>query len=228
MAATTLKRIGAHARFVGHVALSVVFFSVCVILPGYINHFDLPYFGTNMFTAVFFAFGMISFLGGALFLYVTIVDGREWNFRLPLVGLAAVVTLFSFLSPALQTRGVLSVLPGLGLVAAMIWSYSIVLFAPAAVLFFHSLRPIRRGDLGIHVVLSIGVSLISMVLFLGLLLQTGGPLHPYPEESGYGLWFWVYLIIGLPLVGAFVLATSAKGMSADGDASLEEKVFENP
>jgi hypothetical protein len=228
MAATNLKRIGAYAGFIGHVALSIVFFSVFAIFLGFFNYPYLPYFGSNIFAAVFFAFGMISFLGGALFLYVTADAGMAWNYRIPLVGLAAVITLSSFLSPALQTRGVLAVLPGLGLVMAMAGSYAIVLLAPAAVLFFHSLRPIRRSDIGIHVVLSLGVSLVSALLFLGLLLQTGGPLHPYPEESGYGLWFWIYLAVGMPLVGAFVLASSAKGESAGVDAGREERVYENP
>ncbi len=228
MAAKYLKGNEVRKKFIGHVALSAVFFSVFPIFLGMFNHVDLPYFGTNMFMAVFFAFGMISFLGGALFLYVTIGDGREWNFRLPLVCLVAVVTLSSFLTPAFQTRGVLAVFPGLGLATAMVWSYAVVLLVPAVVFFFASLRPFEKGNMGTFEVLSIGVSLLSAYLILGLLLQTGGSLHPYPDESWYGLMFWVYLIFWMPLVGAFVLASSVRNDSAEVDTGQEERAYDNP
>jgi MFS family permease len=228
MAAIDRKRNSSRARFVGHVALSVVFFSIVAIIFWFFHPESLPYFGSNIFYAVFFAFGMISFLGGALFLYVTIGDGREWNFRLPLVCLAAVVTLSSFLTPALQTRGVLALFPGLGLAMAMVWSYAVVLLVPAAVFFFASLRPFERRNMGTFEVLSIGVSLLSAYLILGLLLQTGGPMHPYPDESWYGLMFWVYLIFGMPLVGGLVLASSAERDSAKVSTGQEEKAYENP
>ena len=208
MAATTLERIRAHSEFIGHVTLSAVFFSIFAVVIWFFHPQDLPYFGTNILTAVFFSLGMVSFLGGALFLYTTADDGRAWDFRLPLVGLAAVVTISTFLFPAFQTPAVLAVLPSLGVMVAMVGSYALVLLAPAAILFFHSLRPIRRNVIDIHIVLSLAVSLLSGFLFLGLLLQAGGPFFPYPDESVYGLGFWLYLVFGMPIVGIFILGTA--------------------
>jgi hypothetical protein len=53
-------------------------------------------------------------------------------------------------------------------------------------------------------------------------------MHPYPDESWYGLMFWVYLIFGMPLVGGLVLASSAERDSAKVSTGQEEKAYENP
>ena len=199
----------ADVRYTGYAAISVIFFSIFAVFVGYIGRISVPYFDGDIFPAVFFLFGMVSFLGGALFLYRTADGDDSWYFRVPLIVSIAVVALSSFLTPALQVQEVLLVFQYSALVNAYIGSLAFILLAPLSALFFHSIPVLRRGCVSGHVVVSLAASLLSGLMLLGM-LQGDVILFPHPGESLHGFCSWFYLLFGLPAIGIMFLVTSPR------------------
>ncbi len=57
-----------HQKFVTYLSISLVFFSFPVAMFFLLQHIEIPWFGSNLYAAVFFLFGTFSFFGSALFL----------------------------------------------------------------------------------------------------------------------------------------------------------------
>ena len=207
MAVNERAGIRAYTKFIGYTAISTIFFSILAILIGFSSLVEIAYFGRNMFAAIFFLFGIISFLGGALFLYKTGNEDHTWYFRIPLVITIAIVALSSFFSPALQVQGVLLQFPDLGVINAFVGSCAFILLAPFSALFLHSLKAQGEGVMSVHVVISLMASILSVIMFTGLLLHDS-TMFPCPNDSLFGLGYWLYLIFGMPAVGAMFLATA--------------------
>ena len=199
----------ADVRYTGYAAISVIFFSIFAVIAGYAGRISVPYFDGDIFPAVFFLFGMVSFLGGALFLYRTADGDDSWYLRVPLIVSIAVVVVSSFLIPALQAQEVLLVYQYSALVNAYTGSLAFILLAPFSALFFHSIPVLRSGCVSGHVVVSLAASLLSGLMLLGM-LQGDVILFPHPSESLFGLCSWFYLLIGLPVIGIMFLVTSSR------------------
>jgi len=190
-------------------AISAIFFSVILIFAGSLAGTNLPYFGANMFAATYFLFGTISFLGCALFLFETRDEDTSWNFRIPLMLALAAVMLSSFLFPALQSQEILRAVPGSGLAIAAAGSLAFILLAPCSALFFYSFRETDQGTLSGSVLTCLAVSTVSAGMFIAMPFQLNSTLFLYPTESLFGLWYWLYLIVGMPVIGALFLGRTS-------------------
>lgn len=176
------------------VALSAIFFSVIGMflllafsgISGW--GYDYPFFGSNYVIPTFGIFGLISFCGCILFLNLTRKYSRLWYFGIPLGITLAVILIPSNISNNL----------GLGLAA-------IFLLAPCSALFFYSEKRMNNGSMGL-VIISIVVSILSAAFIYGMIFPPqyapGSKVGLEPTE----LYFWVYYMLGLPVIGALFLS----------------------
>jgi hypothetical protein len=184
-----------YTRNIAYIAISAIFFSFLVLLFTRPYHNEIPYFGANLYAAIFFFLGLVSLTGGIIFLYTIKNEVRAWYLGIPLVVAIAAVTISSFLSPALTEYCESPVCDVAALFNPVIGQIVIYLLAPFSALFFYSLQQIK-GDVTILVLISLGVS----ILFSGGLIFEI-PMH---DISPFLLFF---MTVGMPVIGAEFLAT---------------------
>jgi hypothetical protein len=177
------------------VAMSAIFFSVfgmflLLVFAGISGWgYGIPFFGTNYLVAALGIFGSISFCGCILFLIVTRKWSRLWYSGIPL-GITIAVMLI-----ATMVSGNLSI----GMAA-------IFLLAPCSALFFYAEKRMNNGGMGL-VVIPLVVTILSAVLIGGIIFP---PQYAPGSNVGAGpdateLCFWVYYMLGLPVIGALFL-----------------------
>lgn len=175
------------------VAMSAVFFSVfgMFLLLAFSGisgwGYDYSFFGSNYTIPTFGIFGLISFCGCVIFLILARKQSRLWYSGIPLGITIAVILIPSGISNNL----------GIGLAA-------IFLLAPCSALFFYSEKRMNHGGMGL-VIVSLVVSILSAAFILSMIFPPhttpGSTAGPEPAE----LYFWVYYMLGLPVIGALFL-----------------------
>lgn len=178
--------------------MSAIFFTpigviLLIFLPVTSIHIDFPVFGFNYFGAVPAVLGLISFCGCIVSLSLEKKQSTYWYWGIPLCIASALVTIASLLF--------LTGVPFLGWNALQ----SFILLTPCAALFFYSEKTVYGSGTGL-VIISLGVSILPAVLLYGLIFP-----HQYaPLEhvlmNPFELLFWVYYMLGLPIVGALFLS----------------------
>lgn len=190
-----------YARNVAYIAISAIFFSFLVIIiihpifrisP---NQYQIPYFSTNIIAAVFFLLGLISVSGTIVFLAEIKNEIRKWYLGVPLAAAIAVVTISYLLSPVLPGYFGYPVYGGATVFNLITGQVAVYLIAPFSALFFYSLKEIK-GLMRVPILVTLAVS----VLFSGcLFIETS--MHDI------SMFYLLYEVIGMPLVGAMFLAT---------------------
>lgn len=207
------------------VAISALFFSVfgmflLVFFGGIFgSRLEIPWFGSNYLAALQGVLGLISACGCIFFISLTKNQSRLWYFGIPLCITLAVTTLSSFLSP-------LPLNPDSMLLNQNTGQAALFLIAPCSALFFYAEKRKDNGGMGL-VIISLVVCILSAVLLYGLIF----PQQYAPgSKSGAGptaseLSFWVYYMLGLPIIGAMFLSR-ASGFhphdSEPGNLSLQK------
>ncbi len=106
----------------------------------------------------------------------------------------------SFLSPLPFTGD-------LRLVYQYTWQAALFLLAPCSALFFYSEKRMNEGGMG-FVIISLVVCILSAVLLYGLIFPTqyvpGTKIGAGPTVSE--LYFWIYYMLGLPIIGSLFLS----------------------
>ncbi len=186
-----------YIRNIAYIAISAVFFSFLVFLITNSYHHEIPYFGTERYDAIFFFLGLISCAGVIIFLYSIKNEVQMWYLGLPLLVAIVVVTLSSLLSPMFPEYFGYPLDGNATLFNLLNGQIMPFFLAPFSALFFYSLKEMK-GDVRILTLISIGISILfSGSLFIEI------PMH---DVSGS---FLIYLVIGMPLIGAEYLATCA-------------------
>jgi len=184
-----------YTRNVAYIAISAVFFSYVVFLITNSCHHEIFYFGIDRYETIFFSLGLISCAGVIVFLYSIKNEAQMWYLGLPLLVTIVVVTISSLLSPMFpeyfgfpMNRNATP----FNLLSGQIMPY---LLAPFSALFFYSLKEMK-GDVRVLTLISSGISILfSGSLFIEI---------PMYDISGS---FLMYLVFGMPLIGALYLAT---------------------
>lgn len=175
-----------------YIAISAIFFSFVVLVITRPIQSEIPYFGTNMFAAIFFFLGIVSFSGSILFLHFMKREVQIWYLGIPLVIAIAIVTITSFFYPSLPSGFPMY---GAALFNSKIQQIATYLLAPFSALFFYSLMKMR-DEMKILVPVSLGISIV----FSGLIID----IPMMNDLTPYLAYYW---LIGMPLIGIEFLAT---------------------
>jgi hypothetical protein len=178
------------------VAMSAIFFSVfgMFLLLAFSGisgwGYEYPFFGSNYIIPTFGIFGLISFCGCVSFLILTRKHSRLWYFGIPLGITLAVILIPTDISHNLS----------IGLVA-------IFLLGPCSALFFYSEKRMNNGSMGL-VIIAIIASILSAAFLYSMIFP---PQYAPGSKTGVGpdateLYFWVYYMLGLPVIGVLFLA----------------------
>jgi hypothetical protein len=189
------------------VAMSAIFFSVfgmfLLVFAGGVSglRFELPWFGSNYLAASLGILGLISVCGCTLFLSLTRHQSRLWYFGIPL-GIALTVTSVSWFFTPLHLIPDSMLNQNTGQVA-------LFLLAPCSALFFWSEKRMKNGGIGLMVIILL-VSILSALLLYGLIFP---PQYALGSKIGAGptvseLYFWIYYMLGLPIIGSLFLSTA--------------------
>lgn len=159
---------------------------------------------------------LISLAGCTVFLRNSRTTNRHWYLGIPLWIIIAAATVLLILSPLIRMTGLLPPSPDLGGLAGM---GALFLLAPCSVIFFWSIRD-YPARITIHVIIALGVSIVSAILLYGLLFPPEYAPGEHVGMSMYEPFLWLYLILGLPIVGALyiVLGLKSRYRSRDSDA----------
>jgi heme/copper-type cytochrome/quinol oxidase subunit 2 len=198
-------------KFLAHVAISALFFtSPCIILliflPVNSIHLDFLSFSFNYFAVVPIVLGIISLCGCIVSMSLDKKQSPYWYWGIPLCIATAVVTIVSLLF-----------LMGISFIG---WNalQSFILLTPCAALFFYSEKKVNGSGMGL-VIISIVISVLPAILLYGLIFpQQYAPLE-HVFMSPFEVLFWVYYLLGLPIVGALFL-TRAFGFPREGGTHL--------
>jgi hypothetical protein len=192
-------------KSLAYVAISAIFFSVfgmflVVAVAGIFGSFEIPWFGYNYPGALQAVFGLISLCGCILCLKLAQNQSRLWYLGIPLALSLAAITITSFMSP-------LSLLTDRIFMDQNAGQAALFLLAPASVLVFYSEKRMNNGGMG-FVIISLVVCILSAFLLYGLFIP---PQYAPGSKIGMGptvseLFFWVYYMLGLPIVGALFLS----------------------
>ncbi len=207
------------------VAISALFFSVfgmfLLVFVGGIfgSRFGIPWFGSNYLAALQGVLGLISTCGCIFFISLAKNQSRLWHFGIPLCIALAVTTLSSFLSPLLLNLDSMLLNQNTGQAA-------LFLLAPCSALFFYLEKQKNSGCMGL-VIISLVVCILSAVLLYGLIFPQqyapGSKTGAGPTASE--LSFWVYYMLGLPIIGALFLSCAFRIHHQDsepGNLSLQK------
>jgi hypothetical protein len=187
------------------VAISAVFFSVFgmfVLVPvvGISGLLEIPWFGYNYLAAFWGIFGLISLCGCILFLTIAKKQSRLWYSGIPLAITLTVITISSFISP-------LPLIPDMMFLDQNTGQVALFLLAPCSALFFYPEKRTNDGGMGL-VIISLVVCIMSALLLYGLIFPQqyapGSKIGAGPTASE--LCFWVYYMLGLPIIGALFLS----------------------
>ena len=148
---------------------------------------------------------LISLAGCTLCLKDRRAEGRHWHFGIPL-WVAMAVAAVSLLLPRVILAG-----GGIPFSADPIYltqnaqSAALFLLAPSSALFFWSQKDLLGGVSG-HVDIALLISILSAILLYGLLVPVQYAPGEHVSMSMYEPVCWIYLILGLPVVGALYIA----------------------
>jgi hypothetical protein len=208
------------------VAISVVFFWFIIIIIANVLFMSLPYSGN--WEALHMipyhlpgVLGLISFAGCAVFLAVTRTQNPSWSLGLPLGIILFVAAVFSALSKFILISGGAPLYLDPGYLIQNAAFIAISLLPIGSALFFWSRKAAgeRVYDLAV-------IALIVGVLSLLLLIAMFIPVHHEPGEivrsshSVYEGWYILYLMVGLPAVGALHLMHAGRVYGAGGLAGI--------
>lgn len=190
----SLAFAGTSAVFFTPIGLYLSFF--LPVVAG--SRVDLPWFGSDYFVAVPAVLGLISVIGCILLLSQGKKLSRLWYFGIPLGITLTVITVSSFLSP-------LPLSPDLMFPNKNTGQAALFLLAPSSALFFYGEKKIHGCGRGL-VIISLLVSILSAVLLYGLIFPPQYAPGEHVFGNPYELYFWVYYLLGLPIVGALFLS----------------------
>jgi hypothetical protein len=184
-------------KTLAHAAMSAIFFTpigviLLIFLPVASLHVDFPGLSFNYFAAVPAVLGLISLCGGIVSLSLEKKQSTYWYWGIPLCIATAVVTIASLLF-----------LTGIQFIG---WNalQSFILLTPCAALFFYSEKKVYGTGTGLAII-SLGVSILPAILLYGFIFSNNYPPLEYVLMNPFELIFWIYFMLGLPIVGALFL-----------------------
>ncbi len=193
---------------IAYASISAIYFSFLVLLFIPPHHPEVPYFGSLLYNAISFFLGLISFSGAIIFLYTIKNEIRTWFLEIPLIIAIAVVTISSFISPAVLTG---TPVHGATVIFSQVHGFfALYLLAPFSALFFWSLKDLKT-DVRVLILLPLGIS----IFFSGLIIEI-------PTMHDITAGFIFYSFIGMPLIGLEFIATCVGLREPQSDIALHQ------
>lgn len=166
-------------------------------------------FGTTLIILAPAFLALISLAGCTIFIRNSRTANRHWYLGIPLWIVMAVATVSLFISPFSLGTGGEPLFTDPGYLTNIAMTAALFLLAPCSALFFWSLREIT-DRITVPVIIALGISIVSAILLYGLLFpQTYAP-GEHIGMSVYEPFFWLYVMLGLPVVGAIYVALGLK------------------
>jgi len=162
-------------------------------------NFEFPWFGYNYLAALLAVSGLISVCGCIHYLNLARNQSRPWYWGIPLGIALAVTTISAFITPV-------PLIPDMMFLNQDTGQAALFLLAPCSAIFFYSEKQVNEGGMGL-VYIALIVSVLSAILLAGLIFpQQYAPGEHVGGPSAFELAFWIYYMLGLPIVGALFLS----------------------
>jgi len=209
---------------------AIFFYFFGLIIPNIIasqilGNFGLSYFGAFVFNAGPAFLGWLSFCGFTFFLLKTRAN-RLWYQGIPLWCTIAVAAFSLSLSMFVHISGGIPLYEDPGYVNQLAWTTALLLLSPCSALFFWSQKTVT-SDARWLVIFALAISILSVICIYGTLFpvqNAAGEIRS--DHSLYELWYWLYLMLGMPANGALFFALASRYRSLRigiAEAEVENK-----